>query len=288
MTMRFFIVDVFAEQKYAGNPLAVFLLDRQVETREMQEITHEIHFSESTFLAPGKRDGGFDVRIFTPDRELPFAGHPTLGTAFVIRSLGWETAPRILLNLGVGQIAVDITGDVLTMQQKQPAFERPLDDRSRIASILNLSADDLDDRFPVQIVSTGLPFAIVPLKTRNAVDRCAIHHDLYRRFLDDIAHVSLLVFAPEPQDPANDLSVRVFADDAGFFEDPATGSANGNLAAYVVEHRYFGRSKVEYRAEQGVKMGRPSLLRVSASRDGDGFTIRVGGRVFPVAQGEWG
>lgn len=287
--MRFFIVDVFAERRYAGNPLAVFLLDSDVPAAEMLQIAREIHFSESTFITPGLRDGGFDVRIFTPDREIPFAGHPTLGTAFVIRNLlGWTSADRVVLNLGVGQIPVDIDGEVLTMQQKPPAFDRVIDDRARIASILSIDAGDLDARFPVQIVSTGLPSVIVPLKTRNAVGRCAIRHDLYQRFLDEGTQAALLVFAPEPENPQNDLRVRVFVDDYGFFEDPATGSANGNLAGYLLEHRYFDRTAIEYRVEQGYEMGRPSLLRVAAEKTGDDFVIRVGGRVFPVASGEWG
>ncbi|HJT16091.1 MAG TPA: PhzF family phenazine biosynthesis protein [Thermoanaerobaculia bacterium] len=286
--MRFFIVDVFAEQKYAGNPLAVFVLDRELPATDMQQITREIHFSESTFIKPGVREGGFDVRIFTPDREVPFAGHPTLGTAFVIRSLlKWQPGNRIVLNLGVGPIAVDVDGDVLTMQQNQPRFDAPIADRARVASILGINFDDLDERLPVQVVSTGLPFVIVPLRTRRAVAQCAIQHALYRRFLNEVVQASLLVFAAETEDAKNDLHARVFVDDTGFFEDPATGSANGNLAAYVVEHGVFGKSDVGYRVEQGCEMGRPSLLRIQASKRGGEFSIRVGGRVFPVADGEW-
>lgn len=286
--MRFFIVDVFAEQKYAGNPLAVYVADHASRPDDFQRIAREIHFSESTFVAPGQQNGGFDVRIFTPDREIPFAGHPTLGTAFVIHSLlKWDTGRRILLNLGVGQIPVEFDGDILTMEQKQPQFGLRITERSRIASILNIRADDLDERFPVQVVSTGLPFVIVPAKTRSAVERCSIQHSLYREFLEKVVRASLLVFAPEVTDRDNDVHARVFVDDAGFFEDPATGSANGNLAAYVVEHRFFGKFHVRYRVEQGVEMGRPSLLRIDAAKTDGRFVIRVGGRVFPVAEGEW-
>jgi trans-2,3-dihydro-3-hydroxyanthranilate isomerase len=173
------------------------------------------------------------------------------------------------------------------MQQKQPQFDEPLSDRARIASILGIRFDDLDDRFPLQVVSTGLPFVIVPLKTRRAVAQCAIDHAQYQRFLNEVARASILVFAAEPEDAANDLHARVFVDDPGFFEDPATGSANGNLAAYVVEHKYFGKQDVQYRVEQGCEMGRPSLLRIAASKTANEFVIRVGGRVIPVAQGEW-
>jgi len=278
--MRFFIVDVFAERKYEGNPLAVFLLDRDVSPAEMQQIAREIHFSESTFITPGKRDGGFDVRIFTPDVEIPFAGHPTLGTAFVIRDLlRWEHSDRVTLNLGVGPILVDFDNGLLTMQQNAPHFGTVIDDRARIASILSIDAADIDDRFPVQLVSTGLPSVIVPLKTLDAIGRCRIRHDLYQQFLDDTTKAALLVFTPHH----NDIRVRVFVDDTGFFEDPATGSANGNLAAWLVRHRYFGRDTIEYRAQQGVEMRRPSQLYVAASPT----SIRVGGRVFRVAEGEW-
>src|SRR3954451_7257962 len=146
--MRFFIVDVFAEARYQGNQLGVFIVERPVETDEMQRLARELHFSECTFVTPGMRDGGFDVRIFTPDMEVPFAGHPTLGTAFVIRELlGWSDAPRITLNLGVGQIPVTFENGMLTMEQKQPSFGPLITDRQSIADILGVN--DFDDRFPI-------------------------------------------------------------------------------------------------------------------------------------------
>jgi trans-2,3-dihydro-3-hydroxyanthranilate isomerase len=166
-------------------------------------------------------------------------------------------------------------------------FGLVIDDRKRIADILSIDVSDLVDALPIQLVSTGLPSVIVPLKTRAAVARCAIRADRYQQFLDDTVKAALLVFAPEPEDPANDLRVRVFVDDPGFFEDPATGSANGNLAGYLVQHRYFGKDAVQYRVEQGYEMGRPSLLHVAAEKNGDDISIRVGGRVFRVAGGDW-
>lgn len=286
--MRFFIVDVFAERRYQGNQLAVFVVEQELSVPEMQQIAREIHFSETTFLWPGERDGGYDVRIFTPDLEVPFAGHPTLGTAFVIREiLEWERGDRVMLNLGVGQIPVHFRDGILTMQQMPPVFGLIVDDRQRVADILSISADDLDARLPVEVVSTGLPSVIVPLRAKEAVSRCAIRHDLYQRFLDDTAKAALLVFARETDDAENDLHVRVFVDDSGFFEDPATGSANGNLAGYLLEHDYFGSQLIQYRVEQGVEMGRPSVLYVGADRDEGHVFIRVGGRVFRVAEGTW-
>jgi len=279
--MRFFIVDVFAEAKYQGNPLGVFVVERDVETSEMQRIARELHFSECTFVTPGLRDGGFDVRIFTPDMEVPFAGHPTLGTAFVIRELlGWSDASRITLNLGVGQIPVTFENGKLTMEQKQPSFGPLIEDRDSIANILGV--DDLDERFPIEVVSTGLPSVIVPMMNIDAVRRCRINHGLYARFLESTAKAAILVFAPH-----EDVRVRVFVDDEGFFEDPATGSANGNLAAWLLRHRYFGKSELAYRVEQGFEMGRPSRLDVEASESGGVYRIRVGGQVVSIAAGTW-
>jgi trans-2,3-dihydro-3-hydroxyanthranilate isomerase len=287
--MQFFIVDVFAEQKYQGNQLAVFAVDRDLASEEMQQIAREMHFSESTFiLSRDRRDGAFDVRIFTPDMEVPFAGHPTLGTAFVLREiLGWERADRVVLNLGVGPIPVDFRDGILTMEQKTPVFGPVIEDRQRIADILGIPLADLEEKLPIQVVSTGLPAVIVPLRTRDAVARCAIRAELYQRFLDDTAKAAICAFTGEAEHAGNDFRVRVFVDDPGFFEDPATGSANGNLAGYLLEHGYFDRTDVQYRVEQGYEMGRPSLLYVAAMKNERGTHIRVGGRVFRVAEGRW-
>src|SRR5437899_549390 len=285
--MRFFIVDVFAEKKYQGNQLAVFVRDRDLSTDEMQQIANEMHFSESTFVTEARGDE-FEVRIFTPDMEVPFAGHPTLGTAFVIRELlAWSRSDRLVLNLAVGHIPVAFSNSTLMMEQKQPSFGAIIADRARIAQILSIHVADLIPNFPVQVVSTGLPSVIIPLKSRDAVSRCVIRHDLYQEFIDDTVKAALLVFAPETIKAENDVHVRVFVDDSGFFEDPATGSANGNLAAYLLEHRYFGKTALKYRVEQGYEMGRPSLLEVAAEKVNSNFVIRVGGRVFRIAEGDW-
>ena len=286
--MKFFVVDVFAERKYEGNPLAVFVLERALETAEMQAIAKEVHFSECTFVAREPRDGGFDVRIFTPDMEVPFAGHPTLGSAYVIRKmLGWSASDVIVLNEGVGQIPVRFRGDTLTMSLKQPAFGPLIDDRASIAEILGIDVDDIDARFPVENVSIGLPSVIVPLTSRDAVARCAIRHERYARFLAEQVKSALLVFCDQTADVRNQIHARVFVDDEGFFEDAATGSANGNLAAYLLRHRYFGRTSLAYRVEQGHEMGRPSLLEVTAELRDDAFDIAIGGRVVEVAEGRW-
>lgn len=289
--MRFYMVDVFAERKYQGNQLAVLLPDRELETSEMQQIAKEFNFSEITFMMSGKlADGGYNVRIFTPDAEIPFAGHPSLGTAYVIRHLyEKEGKEPILLNLGVGQIPVSFAegeNPVLWMTQKQPAFGESIDP-AVIADILQISVEDIAADLPIRVASTGLPSVIVPVKTLDAVKRCAIHHQKFGQFLKETADANLLVFTEETVHEANDLHVRVFVNETGYYEDPATGSANGNLAGYLLEHEALGKGNIQLRVEQGYSVGRDSLLLIDASKKNGEFDIKVGGKVFLVAKGEW-
>lgn len=287
----FSFVDVFAEDKYAGNQLAVVHQARSLETEAMQKIAREINFSETTFILDGRpRRGGFNVRIFTPARELPFAGHPTLGTAFVIqRDLVGKPVPEIVLNLKVGRIPVAFTyrgrkPDVLWMKQVSPRFGFTLE-RARVAPVLNLNPDDLDSRFPVQEVSTGIPFVIVPVKTLAAVMRSALRPDRLAGLTADEGKAFLL-FSPEVYRQGNDLNARVYAHGYGVSEDPATGSANGCLAGYLVRHRYFGGPRVDIRVEQGYEIGRPSLLLLRAEEKRRTVDVRVGGRVIAMARGK--
>lgn len=288
--MKFYILDVFAEQKYQGNQLGVFIPEKAPSTELMQQITKEMNFSECTFIMSRKPiNGGYDVRIFTQGSEVPFAGHPTLGTAYLIQQLLDPHANHICLNLGVGQIPVAFRGEnknELFMQQKEPAFGKTID-RDVIAEILNIHANEINFDYPIQVVSTGLPAIIIPIKTLNTVERCSVNHKKYQEFLDKVARANLLVFTPETKKKENDLHVRVFVDDPGFFEDPATGSANGNLAGYLLEHHFFKKDILSLRVEQGYAIQRPSLLKIEAKKSKEQFEISVGGKVFLVAQGEW-
>ena len=285
MNPTFTIVDVFAEEKYAGNQLAVVRGAADLTDETLQKITREMNYSETSFiLSEEERDGGYDVRIFTPGGEVPFAGHPTLGTAYVIRNEILATpAERVVLNLEAGEIPVAF-GDVLWMRQLPPSFGPELDP-NRLARVLNLEEGDLDHRHPVQEVSTGLPAIIVPLRSLDALRRCRANWDLYRETA--AAGKNLYAFCPEPHGGGpGDLSARMFADDLGVPEDPATGSAAGCLAGYLVEHRYFGADAVEVRVEQGYEIQRPSLLYLRAEREGGGINVSVGGKVQLVARGE--
>jgi trans-2,3-dihydro-3-hydroxyanthranilate isomerase len=285
-------VDVFAEEKYAGNELAVVRQAASLSTQIMQKISREMNFSETTFiLADEETRGGFDVRIFTPKEEMPFAGHPTLGTAFVIQQeILRQTVARVVLNLKVGPIPVTLgyrgaLPDILWMQQIPPSFGGTLEPE-QVAPVLGLDEDDIDRSFPVQAVSTGVPSFIVPLKTLKALQRSRVDRDKLFPLIRETEAKAFLLFCPETGSPENHLRVRFFADALGVPEDPATGSANGCLAGYLVKHRYFGRGGINLRIEQGHEVGRPSLLRLEADDKGDKISVRVGGRVIPVARGE--
>jgi trans-2,3-dihydro-3-hydroxyanthranilate isomerase len=287
----FYIVDVFAESRYAGNQLAVFRKGSGYSEGEMQEIAKEMNYSETTFIISDEsREGGYDVRIFTPAEEVPFAGHPTLGTAFIIqREIESRPLEKITLNLTVGQIPVtfDYKGDVpeyLWMQQKPPQFGETLD-RGELAAALGLDPDDIDASFPIQEVSTGLPFIIIPVKSLEAVKKARVRWDNFLPLIERREAKAPLLFCPETYRDDNDLNVRVFVDYYGIPEDPATGSANGCLAGYLVRHRFFGSDRIDVRVEQGYEIGRPSLLLLRSEERDDRIEVRVGGRVIMVAEG---
>jgi trans-2,3-dihydro-3-hydroxyanthranilate isomerase len=287
----FYIVDVFAESRYTGNQLAVFRNGNGYSDNEMQDIAKEMNYSETTFIISDEpRDGGYDVRIFTPAEEVPFAGHPTLGTAFIIlREIVSRPLERIVLNLTVGQIPVtfDYRGDILDniwMQQKPPQFGETLA-REDMAAALGLDPDDIDASFPIQEVSTGLPFIIVPVKTLEAVKRARVRRERFFPLIEQREAKAPLLFCPVTYRDENDLNVRVFVDYYDIPEDPATGSANGCLAGYLVKHRFFGSDFIDIRVEQGYEIGRPSLLLLQSEEQDDEIAVRVGGKVIMVAEG---
>ena len=285
MNLTFYIVDVFAEEKYAGNQLAIVRGGAGLPDEGLQKMALEMNYSETAFvLSEEETEGGYDVRIFTPGDEVPFAGHPTLGTAYVIQhEILASPVERITLKLKAGEIPVTF-GEVLWMRQLPPTFGAILDP-ALFTRTLNLETADLDDRSPVQVVSTGLPVLIVPLRDLDALRRCKVDWERYTEVAGP--GKNLYVFCPESHDDGpGDLSARMFANDLGVPEDPATGSAAGCLAAYLLEHSYLGTDAVDVRVEQGYEIGRPSLLYLQAERDGEKIIVNVGGKVQMVARGE--
>jgi trans-2,3-dihydro-3-hydroxyanthranilate isomerase len=290
--MEFYILDVFAEEKYTGNQLAVVRDAASLSDDAMQRIAKEMNYSETTFiLSDVSTEGGYDVRIVTPKEEVPFAGHPTLGTAFVIQNeIMNRPAEKVMLNLKVGQIPVTFGrgGDdegMLWMRQNEPVFGQVIEP-AWVASVLGLDESEIDDRFPVEEVSTGLPVIIVPLKGLGAVKRARIRKDEYFELIEQTQGKAILIFCPETYGPGNDLNVRVFCDYYGVPEDPATGSANGCLAGYVVKHRYFGGDRIDIRVEQGFEIARPSMLYLIAGQNRGQIDVSVGGKVVMIAKGQ--
>ncbi len=286
--LTFYIVDVFAEQKFSGNQLAVFTNAKNLSTDQMQQIASEMHYSETTFIQSGLQDnGGYDVRIFTPAEEVPFAGHPTLGTAFVIREkLQDEPTDQVILNLRVGQISAQYEkpGSRLWMHQQSPQFGEIVEN-SALAKVLDISPEDFHPDYPSQIVSTGLPFIIVPLKSMNAVKKARLNFTHYPEALEGLETKAILIFAPETEYPENDLHVRVFAEYYGVLEDPATGSANGCLAGYLAQHQYLQTKEIDISVEQGYEIDRPSRLFLRTTIQNDEIQVFVGGQVISVANG---
>ncbi len=287
---KFYITDVFGEKRYSGNQLATFLKASCLSDTEMQQIAREINFSETTFiLSDYQKNGGYDVRIFNPGEEFKFAGHPTLGTAFIIRkNIIKKPVKKVILNLKVGQVPVRFADDgTLWMKQVQPTFGDTLRP-NRISSVLNINKDDIDSRWPIEEVSTGIPHIIVPLKTMDALKRVNIVNEKYNKLIEKTWAKFILTFSPNGYTENQHLGVRVFPIYLGISEDPATGSGNGCLAAYLVKNRYFESEEIKIITGQGYEIGSPSSLFLMASKNDDIFRIEVGGRVIPIAEGWWG
>lgn len=288
--INYSIVDVFSQGKYTGNQLAVFKNAGNISDDEMQQIAKEINFSETAFiLSDAKNDNGYDVRIFTPNEEVPFAGHPTLGTAYIIqKEVLEEPLDKLILKYKAGKIPVsfDNQEEILWMKQNEPTFGSILDS-NKVSTVLNIDKEYIDERFPIQEVSTGLPVIVVPLKSLEAVKKVKINKEKYFELIEYTDAKAIMVFSPEAYNTANDLNVRDFAEYYGISEDAATGSSNGCLASYLVRYRYFEKSKINIRVEQGYEIKRPSLLFLKASDDNGKINVYVGGRVVKIAQGEW-
>jgi trans-2,3-dihydro-3-hydroxyanthranilate isomerase len=288
----FHIVDVFAEERYQGNQLAVFLDGHLYSDAGMQQLAKEMNFSETTFIFPHDSvDSRWRVRIFTPAVELPFAGHPTLGTAYIIaRELMRTHIGEVTLDLNAGPIPVTIRygagGEVerLTMRQLQPVFGATLDAPS-VAGVLGIPEAEIDTRYPIQEVSTGVPFLMVPIRRLATMQRIRVDPARLGTALAGTAASGVLVFCPETYDPQHRLNVRVFVPEFSITEDPATGSANGCLVAYLLQQGYLGAGPVDLQVEQGFELGRNSILYLSGEVTEGHFDIRVGGQVQHIAQG---
>ncbi len=198
--INYSIVDVFSQGKYTGNQLAVFKNAENISGNKMQQIAKEINYSETTFiLSDTKKDNCYHVRIFTPNEEVPFAGHPTLGTAYIIQNeIVEEPVESLILNFKTGQtpVSFDKQEHILWMEQNKPTFGRILD-TNKVSGVLNIDKEYIDDRFPIQEVSTGLPVIIVPLRSLEAVKKVRINKEKYFELIEHTDAKAIMVFSPE-------------------------------------------------------------------------------------------
>jgi trans-2,3-dihydro-3-hydroxyanthranilate isomerase len=284
--------DVFSSKPLEGNSLAVFFDGRGLSDAEMQSLAMEMNLSETTFILPRdvavEREHGVRVRIFTVQEELPFAGHPTLGTAFALR--GDSGASEITLELNVGKVPVSFEDSptqatFAEMTQIDPVFGMQ-HERDAVARAMGLQVEDFDSALPIQTVSTGLPYAVTPLKSLSVISVIQnMRIDLNRAaaYLETTGTKFFYFVTRETVDRDARLHSRMLFYNG---EDPATGSAAGCAAAWMVEH---GVAKPEERVmiEQGVEMKRPSRIFVRAARrDNRVVNVRVGGNAVEVMRGE--
>jgi trans-2,3-dihydro-3-hydroxyanthranilate isomerase len=297
--LPYHLLDVFTDRAFGGNPLAVCTDGRGVSDTHMQAIARELNLSETTFVLPPrdpKHD--FQVRIFTPTYELPMAGHPTVGTAFIlaregfIKGSGAETA--VVFEEGVGPVPVSVKWNdgapgFIEMRQPLPKFGPRFEDTETAAEMLSLEARDIvETNLPMEVVSCGVPFLFIPINGVDAMGRIRFRAEVCERVLSGLGPGSgVFVFAKGGQFPGSDVHGRMFAPGLGVMEDPATGGACGPLGCYLVRHRVLtSEGEVRCVVEQGVEMGRPSFLHIAVTHNGGEISgVKVGGTCHYMGAG---
>jgi trans-2,3-dihydro-3-hydroxyanthranilate isomerase len=298
ITLPYVQTSVFVDDRYAfgGNQLATFWkikANAQISSEIMQGIALEMNFSETTFIEPSKlEDCTAKVRIFTPAIELPFAGHPTLGTAFVLKhkALLSPSVTNANLELGIGVIPVEYTSpDVVRMIQSAPQYLDKFTDRAVIAKTVGIPESAIATDYPMQFVATGHPFLIVPLISLDAVQKAQPNGSLIVQTLKDQLSSDIVLLSTETVNSNSDVHVRMFAPGAGVLEDPATGSAAGPIGAYVEHHNLLHREKKgkSIIIEQGYEIRRPSLLIAQVVWETEATNVLVSGKVKLIAEGDF-
>lgn len=300
--IKYYIVDVFATNKYEGNQLAVFIdLENQLSDAQMQRMAREINFAETTFIKAIKNDERCVVRIFTPEHEVPFAGHPSIGTSYIIAKFllkGFHN--HLTLELKIGDIPMtiltpnDLDNSVFFMRQTQPEF-RNMFTHAEISAELGIPLNDLDPSVPIQEITTGLPYIIVPLKSLAAMENLKLDVNGFIQFLEKrnkyrtnspTGHsTSLFFFTNETYNIENQYNTRMLlVENERLSEDAATGSANGCFLAYLLKHQ---NSTINATVEQGFQMHRPSFIYLDGVYTEGSYDINVGGKTQLIAEGIW-
>ena len=299
-SFKYLTTDVFTNQRFGGNQLAVFPDAAGIDPALMPKIAREFNFSETTFVMPPDNPKHTRrVRIFTPGSELPFAGHPTVGTAFVLASTGditlTGTETRIVFEEGVGPVPVTIrstnghAGFAQLSVAQLPEIGPPAPRASELAKALGLEDGEvLGGDWGPETVSCGVPFLFVPVKNRQTLGRARVRPDAFERVLDDYITSKVFLFCDEPERPGSQYRARMFAPGIGVPEDPATGSACAGFGGYLARRDARTDGTLRWVVEQGFEMGRPSILEVEADKqDGAITAVRVGGESVLVSRGEF-
>jgi len=282
MRIPFRLVDVFADAPFGGNQLCVVPdAPAELDTATMQALALEIGFSETTFVTAVRPDG-YDVRIFTPEEELPFAGHPTLGTAFTLHREGL-IGSQAVHRCAAGEIPVgiDLEAGSATMRQLAPEVGREVTDRDAVAAAAGLKPRDLVESLPIVPLSTGIAHTMVAVRDDETLRRAVRDERGCAEICAKADAESLYLFAIRGD---GDVRARMFDKGVTIGEDPATGSAAGPLGAYLAMHGLID-TPGQVVVAQGEQVGRPSFLRVSVDREEDGWTLEVAGGVHPWGDG---
>ena len=288
MAHKFFMADVFTDRPFGGNQLAVFPDGREISDKAMQAYAREINFAETTFVLPPKDPSNtVRVRIFTPRAEMPFAGHPTVGTAAVLAHLGRLSDERIVFEEGIGPVEIEIdrtSSPLLARLVFAPKLERPSANPGTVAAAESLSLQE-SDVAAVWFASVGLRFCFVQLKSKDAVDRAALNRPAWSRHFANAWASEIYLFSGDAASGGS-LYARMFAPVLGVEEDPATGSAAATLAAAFAAESGDSNGTCFWTINQGVAMGRPSRISASAEkRDGKVTRVSVGGPTVIVGEG---
>lgn len=293
MLKDFFQIDAFTDRPLYGNPAAVVFDADDIPAELMQKIAREMNLSETVFiLKPTTTEADYRVRIFTPQNELPFAGHPTIAAAHSILTRITEKADVNLLRqeCGIGIVPIEVAqtasgGRLLSMTQGKPSYQEAELSREKVAEMLGCAVTDFANT-PFQIVSTGVPWLIVELTQPEAISALSPDHGLIARECKVIKGVGMTVFTECGDNSETRIRVRTFAPGEGVLEDPVCGSGNGSVAAFIALHKHSQETSGSYQAEQGVEINRDGRVHVKWKREGNSFIIQVGGEAALAAFGQ--
>lgn len=281
--------DVFTDTALSGNPLAVVLDAEGLSDEQMQRVANELNLSETSFVLPSEV-ATVRARYFTPARELPMAGHPSIGTAYALHAAGRLAESDVTFELGIGVVPLRLERDDANlkrvwMEQGEPKLVATVKERRGVAQALGLEEVDLIDTLPLQIVSAGVPFLLVPLDSLELLAKASLNLSLLPNVLP-AEHRAVFVFTFDA--PESDVRCRMFGEALGVREDPATGGAHGPLGWYLAEHELLEveNGVMKCTSHQGVEMGRPSEIQLRATKTPEGWSVAVGGEAVKVGEGK--